>query len=222
MMTDQNHTMNNGNLTASHTPRDILHIGKIVGVHGLAGELKVQPLTDDPKRFSDLENCLLVSFDEKTRITAKITGVRFFKDQVLLQLADVSDRSAAEKLRGMLISINREQAVALPPDTWFICDLMGCDIHDAALGYLGRLTDVLQNAAHDVYTVSKTGEKDLLFPALKTIILKVDLDGRRIDVRLPEGLFEIYRTKPLENQTETDAISTGSTTDVSIGEENRT
>lgn len=173
--------------------RDILHIGKITGAHGLHGELRVWPLTDDPARFRDLRECLLVSADEKNRVPALATGARFFNDGVLLKLEGVNDRTAAEALRGQLISVRREQAVVLPPDTWFICDLLGCQVYDQEHGHLGELADVLQTAAHDVYTVRLAGSRDLLFPALKTILTKVDLVARRIDVLLPEGLYEVYR-----------------------------
>jgi 16S rRNA processing protein RimM len=221
MMTDQSQSIAKEKRTTSHKPRDILHIGKIAGVHGLAGELKVQPLTDDPRRFSDLEDCLLVSADEKSRESAHIEGVRFFKDQVLLRLENVSDRNTAEKLRGLFISVTREKAVALPPDTWFICDLIGCDVYDPIHGYLGHLTDVMQNAAHDVYTVSKVSEKDLLFPALKTIIRQVDLPARRIDVELPEGLYDIYRYKHPAIKTDTDSIPADSPIHDASGEESQ-
>lgn len=173
--------------------RDILHIGKITGAHGLRGEVKVFPLTDDRSRFSSLTNCLLGSADEKNRVPAKATGARFLNDSVLLKLQGVDDRDAAEALRGRLLSVTRDQAVALPPDTWFICDLIGCSVWDEAHGLLGELTDVLQTAAHDVYTVHLAGARDLLFPALKTILRRVDLSGRRIEVSLPDGLYEVYR-----------------------------
>lgn len=180
-------------MTSVSPLRDILHIGRILGAHGLQGELKVLPLTDDPKRFLELGDCLLVSADEHKREPAKAAGARFFNDQVLLRLKGVADRTAAEQLKGRFISVTREHAVALPPDTWFICDLVGCDVHDLEHGYLGQLKDIQSSSAQDVYVVEKKGQKDVLFPALKTILRNVDLELRRIDVVLPEGLYEIYR-----------------------------
>ena len=173
--------------------RDILHIGRVIGAHGLQGELKILPLTDDAKRFIDLDECLLVTPDEKDRVPAHAAGARFFNDLVILRLQGISDRTQAETLKGHLISVTREHAVVLPPDTWFICDLLGCEVYDQAHGHLGRLADIQPNAAQDVYVVHLSGAKDLLFPALKSILLKVDLENRRIDVQLPNGLYEIYR-----------------------------
>ena len=94
-------------INESKTLRDILHIGRIIGAHGLKGELKILPLTDAPKRFLSLEDCLLVSDDETERVPAHAEGARFFNDQVLLTLKGVSDRTAAEKLKGYLVSVTR-------------------------------------------------------------------------------------------------------------------
>ena len=181
------------NETGAEKTRDILLIGRILGAHGLQGELKILPLTDDPQRFLQLKECLIISADEKERVPALAAGARFSNTQVLLRLKSVTDRTAAEALKGRLLGVTRDQAVALPPDTWFICDLLGCEVFDAAHGLLGRLSDVLPTAAHDVYTVHQPGQKDLLFPALKSILKQVDIAGKRIDVDLPAGLYEIYR-----------------------------
>lgn len=173
--------------------RDILHIGKITGAHGLLGEVKIFPLTDDARRFSDLDECLITTPDEMERVPAHAAGARFFNNQVILRLKGINDRTQAEALKGHLISVTREHAVALPPDTWFICDLLGCEVYDQEHGLLGKLADILPTAAQDIYTVRLPGAKDLLFPALKSILKHVNLDQRRIDVTLPDGLYEIYR-----------------------------
>ncbi len=181
------------NVADHYQKRDILHIGRIIGAHGLQGELKILPLTDDAKRFLDLDECLIITSDEKDRVPAQAAGARFFNDLVILRLQGVTDRTQAEALKGRLISVTRDHAVALPPDTWFICDLLGCDVYDDVHGHLGHLTDIQPNAAQDVYVIHMPGAKDLLFPALKSIMRTVDLEKRRIDVHLPNGLYEIYR-----------------------------
>lgn len=173
--------------------RPILVIGKLGRAHGLHGEIKVQALTSDPDRFYDLENCLMMSADERNIVDINIDFARVSTDQVLLKIQGIDTREQAEKLTGRLLAVKREQAVELPPDTWFICDLVGCDVYDEQNGFLGQLSDVMQNVAQDVYVVKLTGQDDLLFPALKSILTRVDIVGRRIDVRLPAGLFEVYR-----------------------------
>ncbi|MDD2533642.1 MAG: ribosome maturation factor RimM [Eubacteriales bacterium] len=184
------------NTTAKPTnsqARDILHIGVITGAHGLQGELKIMALTDDLNRFNVLNDCLIVSSDEKERVPAQAVGARFFNTQVILRIKGVHDRTTAELLKGKLISVTRENAVVLPPETWFVCDLLGCAIYDEAHGLLGVLTDIQPNAAQDVYVVTQPKQKDLLFPAIKSILRHVDIIAKRIDVVLPDGLYEIYR-----------------------------
>lgn len=172
---------------------EYLTIGRITGAHGLHGEVRVQPLTSDPGRFNQLTDCFLVSADEKQRQPVRVQNVRPGNAHLLLKLQAVDDRTAAEKLRGCYLSVNRQQAVVLPPDRWFICDLVGCAVHDESRGYLGVVSDVLQHAAQDIYVVQLAGCRDLLFPALKSILLKVDIGGQQIHVRLPDGLWELYR-----------------------------
>ena len=178
--------------TSTNARPDRLSVGLVTGAHGLYGDLRVLPLTDDPERFFELTHCEPVrdgvSFGERRVLHAKLHG-KF----VLLRLDGVADRDAALALRDAYLTIGREQAIPLGPDRWFICDLIGCDVVDQTLGSLGTLVNVEQNAANDVYVVRKSGEKDLLIPALKTILQMVDLEARRIIVSLPDGLYEVYR-----------------------------
>lgn len=173
--------------------RPILLIGKIGRAHGLQGEVRVWPMTSDPDRFNDLRDCLLVSPDEKIVQDARADGARVSADLVLLRLRGIDSRSQAESVNGWFLAVRRENAVPLPPDTWFICDLIGCAVFDKQRGYVGELADVIQNSAQDVYVVRLSGQPDLMFPALKTILASVDTIGRRIDIVLPDGLFEVYR-----------------------------
>lgn len=173
--------------------RPVLIIGKIGRAHGLKGEVRIQSMTSDPGRFYDLTDCLLVSPDEKTLKDARCDSARVSPEQVLIKMHGIDTREMAETLNGWFLAVHRENAVSLPEDTWFICDLTGCGVYDDRRGYLGDLADVMQNAAQDVYVVRMPGQQDLLFPALKTIIKKVDIQARRIDVQLSEGLYEVYR-----------------------------
>ncbi|MEA4888282.1 MAG: ribosome maturation factor RimM [Clostridiaceae bacterium] len=172
---------------------EYLLAGRITAAHGLDGEVRVQSLTTDPNRFNELKDCFLVSADEKQRQAVSIESVRLTPDRILIKLAHIDDRTAAERLRGCFIAVNRRQAVALPPDSWFICDLIGCGVYDMKRGYLGVLSDVLQPSAQDIYVVRLDGVPDLLFPALKSILIRVDIAEKRIDINLPEGLYEVYR-----------------------------
>lgn len=168
-------------------------VGRIGAAHGLGGEVRVQPLTSDPDRFQVLKDCFLVSPDEKTRRNVVVQGVRQGPNLLLVKLQGIDDRTSAELLRGSYLAVSRTQAVPLHDNEWFVADLIGCDVRDARYGYLGQLTDVLQPTSQDVYVVHLDNSPDLLIPALKSILLRVDVDQKQIDVRLPEGLYEIYR-----------------------------
>ncbi len=156
--------------------------------------MRVQSLTDDPDRFLALADCRLLAPDETELGCVAVSFARPQKgSQVIMQFKGYADRLAAETLRGCLLAVDRAHAVRLPADRWFVCDLIGCEVYDDQRGCLGTLREILQHTAQDVYVVSQEGQPDLLFPALKLILRQVDITGRRIDVHLPDGLFEIYR-----------------------------
>ncbi|NLO37517.1 MAG: 16S rRNA processing protein RimM [Clostridiaceae bacterium] len=178
----------------SATQRQHLIVGRITAAHGIGGAVRVQSLTDDPDRFAALRTCWLLDEKEQPERSLHILSARTQKaNLVLLQFDGVSDRDAALALRGRLLAVDRADAVKLPADHWFICDLLGCEVFDAAAGPIGTVHEVLQHTAQDVFVVRQPGQPDLLFPAIKTILRQVDLAARRIDVCLPDGLHALYR-----------------------------
>jgi 16S rRNA processing protein RimM len=168
-------------------------IGRITAAHGLDGEVRVQSMTSRPERFLDLTDCFVVGADEQNYRPVTVERVRLVPGAILVKLRASSDRTAAEQLRGLFLAVSRQQSDPLPPDHWFICDLVGCAVHDPVHGFLGQVHEILQHSAQDVYVVRQPGQPDLLFPARKSILRQVDISGRRIDVCLPDGLYEIYR-----------------------------
>ncbi len=165
-----------------------LQVGRIVGAHGIRGELRVQLLSDDPRRLDRLKDCLLEGEAGQPPSPCRIAGVRHQPGLVLVRLAGVEDRDAAERLRGRHLLVAREDAIRLPPGSWFVCDLIGCRVETEDGEDLGTLEDVLETGSNDVYLVRKAGAKDLLVPALKTVVRSVDIDGRLVRVVLPDGL----------------------------------
>ncbi|HEY5465789.1 MAG TPA: ribosome maturation factor RimM [Clostridia bacterium] len=172
--------------------REIVHIGRITSPHGIRGEVRVLPLTESPDRFDGLERCYLVAPDEKSRKEIDIRSVRMADRMLLVSLADVDSRDQAKALNGCFLSVDRDQAIQLPPGRHFIFDLIGCEVFDREAGRLGLLQDILQTGANDVYVVKRTGEKDLLIPVTRQVVCSVDIAARRIEVTLPDGLLEIY------------------------------
>lgn len=157
--------------------QDTLLVGEVARPQGIRGELKVKPYTDDASRFLDIRTVLTDDGRTVQVLSARVQG-----DLVYLRLEGVSDRNEAERWRGRKLYVRREDAVPLGPDQWFIADLLDCRVEDDAGTPLGRLTDVLQNGAVDVFVI--TSEKgDTLVPARKALIERVDIDAGVIVVR---------------------------------------
>ncbi len=153
--------------------------------------MRVHPLSEDPTRFHGLVSCLLVSGDEMSRREMVVRSVRAQGKYLLFAFEGVETRAEAGKYVGCFLSVRREQAIALPPGRYFIFDLLGCQVYEA--GFLhGRLCDVIQTGANDVYVVERPGRPDLLIPVTEQTVRQVDLDAQRIEVMLPEGLLTIY------------------------------
>ena len=166
---------------------DYLQIGKIINTHGVTGEVKVIPLTDDPARFKKLKWVYIEKNNSLEKINIK--GVKFFKNTVIAKLEGIDDLEAAAKLKEHFILVDREHAVSLPEDTFFICDIIGAKVFDESGELLGELVNVLETGSNDVYVVKSPDNKEILIPALKSVVKSVSVKDGRIDVVLPEGLL---------------------------------
>ena len=165
---------------------DRLRVGVITSPHGVHGEVNVFPTTDDPKRFLDLKKIYLDT--KKELIECEIKSVKFFKNMVILSFTGMDDRNAIEKFRQCDLLIDREDAMELGEDEYFICDLIGLDIIDEDDKKIGVLKDVMTSAANDVYVVEKTDGEELLIPAIRDCILDTKLEEGYIRVHLLPGL----------------------------------
>ncbi len=167
---------------------DLLKVGIITNTHGLRGEVKVFPTTDDPKRFLDLEEVIL-SVGRKQQAFG-IENVRFFKNMVILKLKGIDTIDDAAGYRRGELLVTREQAVPLGENEYFIADLIGLQAVSEEGEALGTVTDVIQSAANDVYVIQKPGASDLLIPAIKDCIRTIDLEAGVLTVHLLPGLRE--------------------------------
>ncbi len=166
--------------------KDYLAVGKVVNTHGVKGELKVIPLTSDLSRFDYL---LFVTAKYEGELREfRVLSARLHKNTVLIKLKDIDTMNDAEKLKGQELWVERKHARKLEEDEYFICDLIGLKVYENDI-YLGTVTDVLQTGSNDVYIVKdsdKSGE--ILLPALKSVVVNVDIENNRMDVIVPEGL----------------------------------
>lgn len=165
---------------------DLLQVGIITQPHALCGEVKVFPTTDDAKRFKKLKEVILDTGKEKTML--EIEGVKFFKKFVILKFKDLDSINDIERYKGKSLYVTRKNAVKLKKDEYFIADLIDVEIYDENNVHIGVLKNVITTGANDVYEIKLDDGRDLLLPAIKQCVLDVDIEGRRMNVHVLEGL----------------------------------
>lgn len=165
---------------------DLLKVGVITTTHGVRGEVKVYPTTDEPERFLDLEYVLLDTGKELRRLDIK--NVRFFKNLVILKFDGIDNINDIEKYKGKRLLVDREHAVKLKKDEYFIADMIGMHVFTEDGAEFGTLRDVLETGANDVYIIDTTDGKEVLVPAIKQCILNVDIEEQKMTIHLLEGL----------------------------------
>lgn len=170
---------------------DLLQVGVIANTHGIRGEVKVFPTTDDVTRFKRLKEVLLDT--GKEYLSMEIVQVRFFKNLVILKFKGIDNINDIEKYKGKSLMVSREHAVALEKNEYFIADLIGLRAVSDEGEDLGTLQDVLQTGANDIYVIRKPGEDELLVPAIRDCVKKVDLAAGEITLHLLKGLRELNR-----------------------------
>ena len=168
---------------------DLLQVGIITSTHGVRGEIKVYPTTDDPRRFRRLKEVVLDTGKEKMNL--EIEGVKFFKQFVILKFKGLDNINDIEKYRQKSLYVTRKNAVRLQRDEYFIADLIGLKVQDEDGKELGTVIDVIETGANDVYEVEMADGKSLLLPAIKQCILNVDVENGTMQVHVLEGLLDL-------------------------------
>ncbi|MBQ2105802.1 MAG: 16S rRNA processing protein RimM [Lachnospiraceae bacterium] len=168
---------------------NLLRVGVITSTHGVRGEVKVFPTTDDMNRFKKLKTVILDTGKEQK--TLNIESVKFFKNMVILKFKGFDNINDVEMWRQKDLLITRDQAVKLSPDENFIVDLIGLTVMTDEGEKLGVMKDVLQTGANDVYIVKMADGKEVLLPAIKDCILNVDLEKGEMLVHVLDGLLDL-------------------------------
>ncbi len=171
---------------------DFLIIGKFIGAHGVRGECKIFPITDDVRRFLSLKKAVITDDSGKKIRDIQVKSARVVQDRVLLYVEGIADRDASETLHGKFIAVSKEDRAKLPKGRYYISDLLGCRVLDENQAELGTIADIFPTGANDVIAVRRQGKPDLLIPYLNSIVELVDIELRQMSVRLPDGLLEIY------------------------------
>ena len=168
---------------------DLLQVGIITSTHGVRGEVKVYPTTDDPRRFRRLKEVVLDTGREKLNL--EIEGVKFFKQFVILKFKGLDNINDIEKYRQKSLYVTRKNAVRLQRDEYFIADLIGLKVQDEDGTELGTVKDVIETGDNDVYEVEMADGRSLLLPAIKQCILNVDVENGMMQVHVLEGLLDL-------------------------------
>lgn len=167
---------------------DLLQIGALTKTHGVHGEVKVFPMTDDMARFKKLKAAVIDTGKEK--IDVECEGAKFFKQFAILKFKGYDTIESIEKYCGKGLFVTRENAVKLKKDEYFICDLIDLDVINESEENIGKLTDVIQTGANDVYEITLDDGRNFLLPAIKECVLNIDMEKRMIKIHILEGLLD--------------------------------
>lgn len=155
--------------------KEFLAVGQIINTHGVKGEVKVYPLTDDIKRFRKLKS-VFIDGEIKNIIWCKLQT-----DRVILKIQDIDSIEDAQKYKNKYLEVKRDDAVELAENEYFIADIVGCRVLDENNVELGKVYDVIQTGSNDVYWVK--GKSEVLIPALKDIIVSIDIQKGDIVIK---------------------------------------
>ncbi len=154
---------------------ELFKIGQIINTHGIKGEVKVYPLTDDVQKFKKYKT-LLIGGVEKN-----ILGVKFQKDRVILKIEGIDDMNKAETYKQKYVEVRREEEDDLPEDTYYVSDLKKCFVYDTKGNNLGKIFDVISTKNNDVYWIKEP--KELLVPVLRDIVLDVNIEKKEVLIK---------------------------------------
>ena len=160
-------------------------VGKIVNTHGIKGDIKVYPYTDDIERFSNLKSIYI----GKEKLSIEIENAKYHKGMVLLKLKGFDNINEVLHFKDETIFIDEKDKVKLPKDNYFIYELIDCKVFDMAGNPLGYIKDVLQNSSNDVYIVQDK-DKEYLIPAVKQFVKEVNVIEKKIIIDPIEGMIE--------------------------------
>ncbi len=168
---------------------DLFRIGVFSNTHGVKGEIKVYPTTDDVNRFDYVKDIVMDCGREGMR-EFEVSGCRYFKNMVIMKIKGVDNINDIEKYKGSDIYVTRENAIPLEEDEYYISDILGADVYDDEENILGTLKDVMQTGANDVFVVSMKNGKEALFPVIDECVKLIDTDNRKVIVHIMPGLLD--------------------------------
>lgn len=176
------------NQTGRREYENLLQVGAVTTTHGVRGEVKVFPTTDDSRRFEKLKEAVLETKDGL--IPVHIEHVKYFKQFVILKFKEFQTLDEVETFRQCRLFVTRENAVKLHKNEYFIADLIGMRVTDPDKQLSGTVTDVLQTGANDVYEIELEDKRKFLLPAIKDCVQNIDPDQGTIEIHILDGLLD--------------------------------
>lgn len=164
-----------------------LRVGVFANTHGVHGEIKLFPTTDDVNRFKKGVPVFLDTKQGKKELV--ISGVKYFKNMVILKFDGINNINDIEKFKGCDVLVDREHAVELEEDEYFICDVLGAKVVTEEGEELGTLKDVMQTGANDVYVITLKNGKEALFPVIPDCVKDINVEDKVITVHVMPGLL---------------------------------
>ena len=168
---------------------DLLRVGVITTTHGIKGEVKVFPTTDDARRFDDLVGKEIFLIYKKEAISLHVENVKYFKNIVILKFEEYNNINDVEMFRKCDLMVSRENAVKLEEGEYFICDIIGADVVDEEERYIGKLGDVMETGANNVFIIELENGEEVLFPSIPDCIKKVDVENHKVIAHVMPGLM---------------------------------
>lgn len=169
--------------------QDLLRVGVITSTHGIRGEVKVFPTTDDPDRFKKLKECIIAG--KRGNVNVTVQSVKFFKQYVIVKFKEFDNINDIEIYTKCDLLVTRDNAVKCEPGEYFICDLIGLRVITDEVEELGNLTDVIETGANNVYEVTSDTGKIYYLPVIDQCILSHDMTNRTVTVHILKGLLDI-------------------------------
>lgn len=167
---------------------ELFRVGVISNTHGIRGEVKVYPTTDNVRRFDDLKEVILDT--GKEQLNLHVTSVKYFKNMVILKFKEFDNINDIIPYKGMDLLVTRENAIPLEDGEYYIADIIGSKVITDEDIILGTLTDVLQTGANDVYVVKTKDGKEVLLPSIEECILDRDIENKIVKVHIMKGLLD--------------------------------
>ena len=167
---------------------ELFRVGVISNTHGIRGEVKVYPTTDNVRRFDDLKEVILDT--GKEQLILHVTSVKYFKNMVILKFKEFDNINDIIPYKGMDLLVTRENAIPLEEGEYYIADIIGSKVITDEDKILGTLTDVLQTGANDVYVVKTKDGKEVLLPSIEEFILDRDIENKIVKVHIMKGLLD--------------------------------